>query len=94
MVTDDKVLDNFLQASNSFAQLGMSHILLLSYSQGMCEAINAAVPDIGCAWSSDTGPPDLQDVAFCGVFDIELLQGVFMTDKVAGHGLWQLPGTV
>lgn len=64
MVSDNKMLDSFLQASNSFARLGMGHILLLSYSQAMCEAINEITPDVGCAWSSVTGPPDLQDVGY------------------------------
>ncbi|KAA6428239.1 MAG: hypothetical protein FRX49_01835 [Trebouxia sp. A1-2] len=64
MVSDDKMLDSFLQASNSFARLGMGHILLLSYTEAMCTAINSIVPDVGCAWSSFEEPPDLQDVYY------------------------------
>ena len=64
MVSDDKMLDSFLQGANSFARLGMGHILLLSYSEAMCTAINSIVPDVGCAWSSFEEPPDLQDVYY------------------------------
>ena len=64
MVSDDKMLDSFLQGSNSFARLGMGHILLLSYSEAMCTAINSIVPEVGCAWSSFEEPPDLQDVYY------------------------------
>jgi len=68
MVSDDKMLDSFLQGSNSFARLGMGHILLLSYSEAMCTAINSIVPDVGCAWSSFEEPPDLQDVYYLWSF--------------------------
>ena len=68
MVSDDKMLDSFLQGSNSFARLGMGHILLLSYSEAMCTTINSIVPDVGCAWSSFEEPPDLQDVYYLWSF--------------------------
>jgi len=64
MVSDDTMLDSFLQASNSFARLGMGHILLLSYTEAMCAAISSIIPDVGCAWSSFEEPPDLQDVFY------------------------------
>lgn len=53
-------LDNFLQAVDSLQQLGLSHVLLLSYSQDTCEAIAPLVPEIGCAWSSHKHAEDLQ----------------------------------
>ena len=60
MVSDVYRLDSFLQAADSLRQLGLSNILLLSYSQDMCKTIAPAVPDIGCGWSSHKHPPDLQ----------------------------------
>ena len=60
MVSNLDRLDNFLQAVHSLQQLGLSNILLLSYSQDMCEAVLPFVPDIGCTWSSHKHPEDLQ----------------------------------
>ena len=51
MVSDVQRLDSFLQAADSLQQLGLSNILLLSYSQDMCETIAPILPDIGCGWS-------------------------------------------
>lgn len=60
MVSDVQRLDSFLQAADSLQQLGLSNILLLSYSIDMCKVIAPVVPDIGCAWSSHKHPADLQ----------------------------------
>ena len=60
MVSDVQRLDSFLQAADSLQQLGLSNILLLSYSKDMCDVIDPIVPDIGCAWSSHKHPADLQ----------------------------------
>lgn len=60
MVSDVQRLDSFLQAADSLQQLGLSNILLLSYSKDMCEVIAPVVLDIGCAWSSHKHPADLQ----------------------------------
>ena len=60
MVSDVQRLDSFLQAADSLQQLGLSNILLLSYSKDMCKVIAPVVPDIGCAWSSHKHPADLQ----------------------------------
>ena len=59
-VSDLERLDNFLQAVDSLQQLGLSHVLLLSYSQETCEEIAPVVPDIGCAWSSQKHPENLE----------------------------------
>lgn len=59
MVSDVYRLDSFLQAAGSLHQLGLSNILLLSYSQDMCKEIAPMVPDIGCGWSSHKHPADL-----------------------------------
>lgn len=59
-VSDLKRLDDFLQVVDSLQKLGLSNVLLLSYSQDMCESIIPFVPDIGCAWSSHKHPEDLQ----------------------------------
>ena len=60
MVSDVQRLDSFLQAADSLQQLGLSNILLLSYSKDMCDVIASIVPDVGCAWSSHKHPADLQ----------------------------------
>lgn len=60
MVSDVQRLDSFLQAADSLQQLGLSNILLLSYSKDMCEVIAPTVADIGCAWSSHKHPADIQ----------------------------------
>ena len=64
MASNLERLDNFLQAVDSLQQLGLSNVLLLSYSQDMCEAITPFIPEIGCAWSSHKHPEDMDGNLF------------------------------
>ena len=59
-VSDLKRLDDSLQVVDLLQKLGLSNVLLLSYSQDVCESIIPFVTDIGCAWSSHKHPEDLE----------------------------------
>ena len=65
MVADRKRVDGFLQGARSLHSLGLEHILLLSLTESECIVVNAAVPEVGCGWTTFQSPDDLE-----GVYDM------------------------
>ena len=65
LVADRKRIDGFLQGARSLHSLGLEHILLLSLTESECKVVNAAVPEIGCGWTTFQSPDDLE-----GVYDM------------------------
>lgn len=65
MVADRKRVDGFLQGARSLHSLGLEHILLLSLTESECIVVNAAVPVVGCGWTTFQSPDDLE-----GVYDM------------------------
>jgi hypothetical protein len=52
MVSNVRSLLQTRMAVDSFAKLGMAHILLISEDQVACGALSQQMPDVGCVWDS------------------------------------------